>query len=592
MKRNGLVQILIIVLCISSFLILFFSFTIINYSNKKSIINSATQQQYSKRLQKYQFDEKKFNVFKDGKSYKEYLSNELNFLHRNYTKSSKSIFPINTDVPKDILSPIKKSITTSKILNQNNDYYDVGQASFLLENVCLNYRGELVFLTNLENYQNFLKEKFENKIISCLQSWRASNRGYMKLKFKIVDVTTSNPKDIDFSEVNFIQKPVVLALRYATGNFGHMLVDNLVSIFELITKYNFNANDIGILFMDEIFYRDIHGNRPYHENFDDTCEGDDIKKGHFLLVNKKTKGNYFCQEEYAAYGYKKETSVKYSLNLAKMITKNEILQLCSYKVKEKNDILYRVERAPCFADDYIARNSEKDLNVENIQLVTDMNQQAEKIHTCFSKLMFGTGDRAMVPDRPFSRNRELAITLLRKQIYYNLGIKENDKNKNSKRQVKIGIHQKAITERHGGTIYNLQNLTDYLTENLKTQFESANLEIIPIVLENYKIVEQVELFSKLDIYISTSGSGAMYSLFMPMGSLVIYSPTCQYTDQTNYACNPPLMHILNTFSHVTVVDATNLMGGCVFNGIGHPCEVILDLEKTLKMVTNYLKMKL
>ncbi|KAL9657187.1 hypothetical protein ABK040_011409 [Willaertia magna] len=430
----------------------------------------------------------------------------------------------STTLQNDIYSKLK---IHNHLIYYNDDY---SYASLHLQNVCLNYKGELIYLTTTELYEEYFKNilKIVNgeKVVGFIQNWLNGDRGAIKLNFLFLDkylnkLNKNEELNKLFKNVKMIEKPTLMGLRYASGNVGHMLVDNLAGFIELIKKFNFNPQDILYLYMDEIFYKD------YSTNIGDfTCENKNnpnIEKtlqAELLAINPKSGKPFWCKEEMSSYTYSKDLSVKFSLQWTRILqNKYFTLQKCTYDViyNKDEDInkevrqIHVIERAPCPRDDIKNRNTKMEMTKE------EYLKKGNELNVCFKDLLLGTGERTFVKSRDFARNRELALFYLRKEILKNIGVLQNTiKNIKDKEIIKIGIHDKPFAGSHGCTIGNINEIINYLKLELtmdkiipnnlqNNNLKRRRIEILPIKLEEYNLIEQVKLFSEIDLYISTPG---------------------------------------------------------------------------------------
>ncbi|KAL9653331.1 hypothetical protein ABK040_001967 [Willaertia magna] len=476
-------------------------------------------------------------------------------------------------------------------------------SSFYFENLCITKKGEFTFHTKDQHVINFLQNhiykkgnelisNFDNIPISFTQNWINGDRGAFKLKIVNDEIPTEN------SRVKFVEKTVLLMNRYASGNVGHFLVDNLAGSIELFKKYNIPLNDWMFLYLDEINYKDLSPNK------DMSCSHNEKEQSTLLAINPFTGKQLFCKEEMSSYLYDKKLSVTFSLLLSQIITKNTpILQKCNYDILDNlqnslqnnlqnNLFLTNVERAPCPRDDFYNKNRNKNIFVKDYN---EFLQKENEIQICFKKVIFGTGDRHFVENKEKSKFREITLLNLRKTILKNLNLYKNIKNSKNRKTINIGIHVKSLNSKHGSTIYNLENLIKTLQETLQknVKLQKIEIKIIPIILEKLTILEQVNLFTKIDIFITTPGSASYYSLFMPENSHLIYTPVCITKKENDFYCFQPTIHVHFTMSHLQVIDGLYLVESCKErkNQQLQWCDAVLNVERTSQLVLSILKMK-
>ncbi|KAL9654084.1 hypothetical protein ABK040_011628 [Willaertia magna] len=454
----------------------------------------------------------------------------------------------------------------------HNTYIHQHRETFLLENVCLNHKGELLFYTSNYLYDNWLNTF--SRSLGSVQAWSSCKRGPITLKF----VFDKLPLIQNNERIKWYDTPTLMMVRYAAGNVGHHIADSMVAMHETIQKFELNPNDVSVLYLDEVRYRD-------DDRADGSCTWGSC---HLYVENPKTGNKYWCVEELANYGYNKNNTIRFSLQLTQLFSKQPILQRCSYTSND-GKLLFRIEKAPCPMDD-IPRYQRETLIKRNF------NELADDINVCFKKIIFGVADRAMITGLDFSKFRELGVMGLRKQILSNLDLYEKATNYDIREKVVIGIHVKPLTGRHGNVIFNAKEILSHLEkQNWKERFPLVKeFEFVPIVLEDMNIIEQIELFSSLNIYISTIGSGSIYSLFMPDDSYLIYSPDCKSNngDSKSFKCHQPIAYFHNNLVHISIFDATPLVTECHSTKDADHCNPVLDIVKIEQKVTQALTMRL
>ncbi|KAL9649434.1 hypothetical protein ABK040_016216 [Willaertia magna] len=488
----------------------------------------------------------------------------------------------------------------TKLRNQNayivdSNGLDLTSSSWLIENVCMNYKGKLLIYTNGDIRNSYLQH-IENKPIALLQSWKRGIRG--NIDFKIIT------GEIPYETIDrWIEQPVLLAMRYAAGNVGHLLADNLLPIYELMAKYELDPREVFILFMDEIFHR----NCPPDPNPAD-------------IVVSET-----CPEFMSSFWYNKTNTVKWSLSWTHMLTKNPLLQKCSYKLIEneheryqhqddneilsENKLYHRIETAPCPLDDIEDKQRNKDNVITKRQsniYVYDIpiGKRPEDIQVCFKKLVLGMGDRSYVKSKQFSTFRDLPMLGLRKVLFENMGL-ERFQNINLKKKIIVAIHDKPKTGRHGNAFSNIDEIVNHLRNVLPRESFIRDLDkeivIVPVKLENMSPVEQFEFFANVDVYIATVGSGSFYSLLMPEDSYLLYAPECIRTEDKKFgydwSCYQPIIYFHTSLPHLTVFELTRLVRDCVFregsfDGYKDACDLVIDLPGLTQEVIKALRLRL
>ncbi|KAL9647273.1 hypothetical protein ABK040_012624 [Willaertia magna] len=568
----------ICVLSIIAFLnILFYYHNTLSNNNNTNKNNKLNNYLLSKdNIKQTKFQEKYRNFILNDllSSGEDFLSNEelLNLL---FTTPSQY-----KSLQKTVYSKIKYHNTFIIDDKQN----DLSRASFMLENVCVNHKGELLFFTTNELYDNWLGRLFERPVGS-VQAWRAGDRGGIKLTFLKKEIPK---RQIDGTEIKWYTTPTLMMVRYAVGNVGHVISDNLIAMYETIKKFNYNPNDVSIFYLDEIHYPE--------EETDPTCK------------NKLTAQIYvpyfghICSYELAAYKYSKKDSIKYSLQFTQLLSKKPILQRCSYKTNF-NDTIFKIEKAPCPIDNDFS-NEKRPLTIDIPNYLT-RELFNDKIQVCFKKLFFGVGDKTMILHQELTKFRELGAQGFRKHMLKNLNLEKNIKKVNYKKRIRIGIHEKSIKGRHGNLIFNIKDLSKHLASlDWNSVFPQVEkVEVIPIVLENLNIIEQIELFSTINIYISTVGSGSVYSIFMPDDSYLIYTPECQgdvsgfklvkgeQTITRKFTCKHPVIHFHSNLVHLTVLDASPHVMSCNYRD-EFICDPVLNIDGIRNEIIKAIQMKL
>ncbi|KAL9648396.1 hypothetical protein ABK040_010558 [Willaertia magna] len=494
----------------------------------------------------------------------------------------------------------------------NTAEHDLTPSSWMLENVCMNYLGELLYFEEKENtklspiLQKFLYDTFdEKKYVGTIQAWKRGIRGSVSVK----TVHQSIPKqtialDGRVVPTTWIEKPVLATVRYAAGNIGHFLADNLAPNYELIAKFGIDPKEVVVFFMDEVFYR------PCSPDASDTYGW----------------SHNLCPEYMSSFFFNKTQAVMNSLQWTHLMTRQPVLQRCTYKVyerqstfgtelfepKETNHMIFRVESAPCPLDDKFTtttttnagtgvagstmnrkkRSSTVELGSDELYKLRDSNA------ICFKKLIFGVGDRALIPNRTNTRFRELALLGLRKVLLDNLGLPKKKKRGD---KIIVAIQDKSKEIQPSNTLFAVDEIANYI--RVRIQRDSllrdklklgVPIEVVTVKIEKMNLIEQVEFFSQVDVYITTIGSGSFYSLFMPEGSFLLYAPECTRhpsAPEQEFQCKHPIMYVHTSMSHMSVVDITSTVKGCKYkeeiNGVvkeGEPCAIVFDISAIYREV--------
>ncbi|KAF0984341.1 hypothetical protein FDP41_007518 [Naegleria fowleri] len=369
----------------------------------------------------------------------------------------------------------------------------------------------------------------------------------------------------------FLEKPVYALKRHAAGNMGHFLFENAMMAIMLMQNFrpplpplpssmmkygqkecSRSLMDHHILYLDDVFDRSL-------------------------------------KNDIALYGYDGHLATNISLQVANMISKNEVLQLCSRKGK------HSIEKLPCL-------NENPDPN-ENT------NSQPSKLvlNSCFSHFLVGRVAEFFV--HPYGN--ESSFTLMRQLVYTGLKLSPlpNEEDVTSeilhylkRKNIKIGIHAKSKGSRHGRIIWNVDEIIDFLRQNvtseLKALFPKKNIDIEVFEMGRVgNVHDQVRLISDLDVYITDQGSGAYYSIFMRKDTAALIAPECSVFNNEG-KCHTGLAYAkLMTLPQVNIVDYLGLLKGeppcacnkrpCHLNPVN--CDPILRPEVVGSMVVSAIK---
>ncbi|KAF0982657.1 hypothetical protein FDP41_011587 [Naegleria fowleri] len=505
--------------------------------------------------------------------------------------------------------------------HEKSQHEDMSKTSLILENVCMNHRGEfLFFVPSQEFYEQFYKPLIglsSNGPFAYFQTTRFGKRGAARMKFIIGHKI---PKSSQNNNIRWIDRPTIAMMRFAANHIGHLFADNLVALVDLAMKFEINLHESLILFLDEIFYRTTNG--------DNSCSSDTSRQVHLPIVNPSTKKHLWCEEELASQFEKKPQAVKTSLVWTQMLSSLPILQKCSYVVSTSEtshsvanreemsqtdaaSLYYRIEKAPCPIDDSFSReltNKQRStiLSIQDIETQSnDRNQQPfkdklensrEQIDTCFRHLIIGVGDRSIMSQQPHRKHSqlqfsELPIQQLRKTILSNLGIHSSSSMDSP--LVNILIDYQSIDNPHEIAT----SLETHLKEDALLLNHLKNINIYKdMKLENLNEMALVELFSQTHIFLSNATSSYAYlSLFMPTSSHLLLSPNCDSVVEVSknpqpYKCSlvgVPSLHFLNAMSHLTLIHLSD----CV-SKISQQVRVELNAEKASQIISMILKLRI
>ncbi|KAF0973290.1 hypothetical protein FDP41_008497 [Naegleria fowleri] len=472
-----------------------------------------------------------------------------NYLLHNNNKKSEILPQIHHQIGKSIFSShyncikhIPDHVNQTSLNNRYSLNWNSLYTSCVLENVCLNRRGEwLLYLHNPHE-----RKKFNDQILVLTSSLRLVM--HESIKFKVhtrvppqQQVTQSNNYFTGTDEnsifkiskqFSWIQTPTFAFSRYATSNVGHLIMDNLFSVFNMMANFEYVNSNHFLLFLDDPFNKET-GSLPRA-------------------------------------GHPPERAEAVSLEWAKFFSSHKPLQLCFDQFTNS----YYIHYAPCRQD-----------NVE--QSIKDQlsREEGNEVQTCFSSLFIGS-----VESHYFDfYGRETIFPLFRNYILNQVGYLESKKYGQENRQthtshqrtLKIAIQRKPISSKHKDSIINTFEIANYFNEK-KTEILTRlnaiykrfhSVEIIELKLEELKAMEQLQFFKDLDVYVSTQGSASYMSMFMlNPTSLLFFSPLCR---SETLQCSDYNIRIHKTFSNVRTISLNDHLDmiECVkensLNGVGY-----------------------
>ncbi|KAG2393838.1 hypothetical protein C9374_003602 [Naegleria lovaniensis] len=501
---------------------------------------------------------------------------------------------------------------------------DISKTSLVLENVCMNHYGEILFyVPSQEFYDKFYKPLLglsSNNPFAFVQTARFGKRGAIRMKFIIGHKT---PKSSPKNYVRWLDRPTIAMMRFSANHLGHLFADNLIALIELATKFNIPLHESLILFLDEVFYR-TNKNQEDH-----SCSSDPSRQVHLPTVNPMTKKHLWCEEELASQYGKKPQAVKNSLVWTQILSSLPVLQKCSYDVKNTADqhtseedlqsstkttegdassssLFYRIEKAPCPMDDIFSKTRESSsatkrntiLSIQEIEKERNLKLEniRDGIDTCFRQLVLGVGDRTILSQQHHKKQSqfsELPIQQLRNTILSNLGIHSKTSNVNS---VNILIDYQSIGNAHEiATI-----LETHLKEDALLLNHLKNINIYKdMKLEQLNEMALVELFSQTHLFLSNATSTYSYlSLFMPTSSYLLLSPECDSMVESSKNPQPnmcslarsPSLHFLNAMSHLTLINLSDTVEK--IQQQSNTIHVELNAEKVSQIVLMILKLRI
>jgi len=332
--------------------------------------------------------------------------------------------------------------------------------------------------------------------------------GPMRVNGKTLKSIKTEKEFVLSKSFTYVQRPTFMVMRFAAGNVGHLLMDGMLGTSIQMTMFNLEKQtDNNILFLDDMFDNGVH-------------------------------------DWIASFNYNKYSSDKYSVDFYSLMTTQPILQKCSARNGR-----FSIETAPC-------RNSKPHTPNE-----LD-GEEGDEIQTCFKQIVGGIARPylmspigAEVINEPF---RSLVSNV--KNIDLNPDLSE-------KEEIIVTLHNKPKHGRHGESIWNIEELFKHISERLpKEDFVkklNKKVKVINLKLEDYSAKQQVELFSKTDVYLVDQGSASYMGLFMPRNSFIIQAPDCRYhtgnADGHKKHCYDRFSQYLMTFSHVKVIPFVHLL---------------------------------
>ena len=431
-------------------------------------------------------------------------------------------------------------------------------SSCRFENVCLSRKGNWILYKN----NVFNRSELNGKIwlSTSATKKREFNPGkirvFLRSPPKQLILSEQQPETQENQEQNFMNKkkneqiqesnsdqilriskdfewfstPIFGFSRHSIGNAGHLILDNFLTLFNMMLDFEYVSTDMGLLFFDDIFnaVTGIHSRAGMDGNLAESN----------------------------------------SLIWAKYFSQYVPLQLC-YSNKDQ-DRGYSIGQAPCRQEHSKSFSSQLQLN------------EKDEIVACFSSLVMGT------PDSYFfdMYRREAILQLFRNYLLNNIGLLQPSRTESRQslssslssvlsrkgKVFTIAIHNKPINTKNKDAIVNVEEIVDYLNRHKKSLLDKVNhqltspqqqkqqdlyksIEIVNLKLENMSFKEMFTFFQDLNIYVSTQGSASYMSLFMlhPEATL-IYTPMC-YHDRLQ--CSDYNIRFHEALSNVKTISLMN-----------------------------------
>ena len=380
------------------------------------------------------------------------------------------------------------------------------------ENLCLNRRGEWILFKDMKE-----REQVDGKVWVFAAPIDSKNFEPAKIRIHVKSppLFIDEQKGHDNSDryvklaTNFkwVSIPTFGYFRHAAGNIGHILMDNLMTLFNNMVNFEYvNMNNV-LLFLDDVFNKEtgLHSKGRMNAN-----------------VGERT-----------------------SMSMARFISKHAPLQMCY-----NNRRGYYIHNAPC-------RQEERD---DTFQLTPT---EGNEIETCFSSITMGSPESYYFD----IHGREVIIPLFRNFMMRRLNMMTRNKYDKEyftrKKTLTIAIHNK-VSGHHTDSIINQDKIAQYLRVreneilskvNAERQTSYEHVKVVNLVLEDLTFMEQLEFFSSLDVYITTQGSASYMAMFMlNPNSIMIYPPLC-YADTLQCTDFNIRFHV--TFTNVKTVSLMN-----------------------------------
>ncbi|KAG2388605.1 hypothetical protein C9374_000044 [Naegleria lovaniensis] len=274
-------------------------------------------------------------------------------------------------------------------------------------------------------------------------------------------------------DFKWFSTPVFGFSRHSSGNAGHLILDNYLTLFNLMLDFEYVNTNMGILFFDDIFNEEtgIHA----RANMD----------GNLAESN--------------------------SLIWAKYFSRYTPLQLCKDRVEG-----YSIGQAPC-RQEVSSSSMRPNAQQQPGNTVKSLSRQGQELAqndemvACFSSLVMGTPDSYLFD----LYRREAILPLFRNYLLNNIGLLRPLNDLRGERS-----NKKTLLDRINHK-YSQSESQDWYT----------SIEIVNLKLESMSFKEMFHFFRDLNVYVSTQGSASYMSLFMlhPEATLV-YTPMCYRKD--------------------------------------------------------------
>ncbi|KAL9645273.1 hypothetical protein ABK040_002473 [Willaertia magna] len=411
------------------------------------------------------------------------------------------------------------------------------------ENICLNKKGQFVLTKEKDSFFNDeWFDTFNGKAWLYAQGNFKTNRGFVPIHLK----------------------DGILEYEYNTNN---LFLNRKGGKSKVETSKDFKYVQ-GSSFA---LYRFAAGNAGHilSENMAMTIAQmlsfDDVTLDNNIIFLEDTHDTSKPDWVLASYGYL-PTVDKFSIEWFSLISNNPVQQLCH----DENG--YKVVNAPC----------------RNVASAVE----SDEFIVCYERLYMGHSVSNL--EEPYGR--EVMNPTFRNLIYDKLKLPHQRDLK--KKKFTVVIQRKKLSSPHGMIISNVDEIAEYLRENVPNDpiFKQSGkeLEILPIQLEDFTTVEQIKLLHDLDVYLTTHGSGAYLSYVISDKSLVIQSPHCSVNNGTKFCYQN---EATSTYANVQLMNYLYLLppgveADCTPRPLKHNpnnCDPILDHKLMYRAVLGHFK---
>ncbi|KAL9654367.1 hypothetical protein ABK040_010395 [Willaertia magna] len=414
------------------------------------------------------------------------------------TKSIPSI--MNTVLLKNrYITSLKKELNQSNI--QCTRYKDsiTPFKTCKFNNICMNQQGEWILFVN--DFTFSIYKRFNKRVWVDVQGRSENGRGFMKINLVKREDIVNYEIDKDFTFYEGTTFPLV---RYAAGNVGHILMENVLPVFKNMMQYeSVNLNN-RFLFLDDVF-------------------------------DKRSNG------EIAAYGYDLENTEKYSKFWFSIMSKYSLIQKC-----EVDNGKYYIKPYPC-------RNK---VNEE------ENNEDKKKIVACFDTLIAGFTNSFLLD----FNQKEFIVPYYRRFIHDSFMFNNEEKGKKElwlaihekPLDSPLGYTISNVNEV-------IKYFEEHSNEDKVLKSNNYKIKVITLRLEDMNFNDQIIMFSRLDGFITTPGSASYMSIFMPEGSWLFYSSNCQTKKEIkeHYFCEEGFgKTIHSSFPHLNYYSLQPHVKGC------------------------------